>query len=314
MMNIANKMKNISKVLGFLVAVGAVCAASNVIGAPGDDEGQSAPSAKTEPTTVKTERLVHPMGKPPFLYKDLGANWQYANDADKLPLIRAAFKSERLRKHYFKPDDNPVCKTFPDDFMKGNFEVINPDFEALSNNDPRLGKPIPYGETSNISYEDKQRGLANWHYCDGASPSDSTATDPYMVFTGLFAYGEPPYRIYRIKGKDGTKMDIALVRESNGLKPPKWKIDGYGQDYYLVNLAGCEILGVRGLLSPVIQNNRVQDVISLLIRYQGTPLVLAYFNWARPGEPNRVEVMLANLHSDPKSSEICDWTFPNTFK
>ena len=85
-----------------------------------------------------------------------------------------------------------------------------------------------------------------------------------------------------------------------------------GEDYYLVNLAGCEVLGVGQVFSPVIQDNRKHDAVSLLIRYQGQPLVLAYLNWAKTGEPNSVEVMLENLYSDPDHFELCDWAFPNT--
>ena len=306
-------MKYIMRAIALVVALASFNANADVVGGRPGLEGRSSIVTKDGTAKRTGERFVHSMGKPPFPYKDLGANWQYPNDSDKLPLIREAFKSGRLRKHYFKPEDNPVCKTFQNDFMTGNFEVINPEFEALSNDDPRLGKPIPYGETLSTSDEDKHSGRANWRYCDGASPSDSTATDPNMVFTGLFAYGEPPYRIYRTKDKDGATMNIALVREDNSLKPPKWNVDGYGQDYYLVNLAGCEILGVRQFSSPIILNNRQHDAISLLIRYKRRPFVLAYLNWAKIEEPKRLEVRLVNLSLDPRNFEICDWTFPNTF-
>ena len=313
-MNMATNIKNLPILVALIISIGTVCATANVVADTQDLGGTSDAHGKAEPTTTKAERLVHPTGKPPFPYKDLGANWQYANDKDKLPLIRAAFKSERLRKHYFKPEDNPVCKTFPNDFMKGKFQVINPEFEALSDDDPRLGKAIPYNAPSDVWQKSDNQGPLYWNRCDEAPREESTAVDDNAVYGGLYQLGEPPYRIYRIKGKDGTKMDIALVREGNGLKPPKWKIDGYGQDYYLVNLAGCEVLGVGQVFSPVIQDNRKHDAVSLLIRYQGQPLVLAYLNWAKTGEPNSVEVMLENLYSDPDHFELCDWAFPNTFK
>ena len=312
-MNMATNIKNLPILVALIISIGTVCATANVVADTQDLGGTSDAHGKAEPTTTKAERLVHPTGKPPFPYKDLGANWQYANDKDKLPLIRAAFTSGRLRKYAFEPDDNPICKTFPYDFINGNFKVIKPKYEALSDDYLLLGRSNKQRVTSSISDENNHKGLPNWHLCDGASPSDSTATDPSMVFLGLYAYGEPPYRIYRTNGKNGTTMDIALVRENNNLKPPKWKVDGYGQDYFWVDLKGCEIFDAIQVLSPkaAILDGLHQDSVSLLIQYKGQPLVLGYANWAKIGEPKSLQVSVSGFHKGGKS--YCEWVYPGAF-
>ena len=314
-------MKKLPKVLRFFFAVGFVYAAANGIVGSEVIERQTAPDANTKRAISEADRLVHPVGKPPFPYKDLGANWQYTNDFDKLPLFRRAFETGKLRKYFFKPDNDPMCQIFPIDFVKGKFKVINPEYEALSNDDPRLGTPPTYSNPLPASEPPRYKGPTNWRRCDWAETTDSTAMDPRMVFQSLWMQGEPPYRIYRLNDEDGSRMDIALVREDNSLKPPKWKVDGYGQDYLWVNLNGCEIISAIAALSPQASmlDGLHQDGVSLLIRYSEKPLVLSYMNWAKRGEPDLIAVSLDSFYQDPaekanpKPREICEWAFPGTF-
>ncbi|HYS88128.1 MAG TPA: hypothetical protein VEN78_24490 [Bradyrhizobium sp.] len=241
-------------------------------------------------------------GEAPVRIEQLGENWQYARDADKLPLIRKALASGLL--HAPSHDDNrsAFCKTFPRDLLAGRFEVIEPEFQVLSADDPRLGERVVQDTPEGVRELSMDDPRVHWHRCDAINREDSTAREEYQVFMGLELLGVPPYRFYRIE-LDGNPRngpeEVVLSREHG---------NGYSHDYAWVKLKGCEIRRNVNVSSPrAWLKPDARDALSLLIRYRGRHMILDYTDWAKRGETQtKVSVYL----TDFRSLEYCKWGDP----
>ena len=219
----------------------------------------------------------------PVRTETLGANWQYRRDADKLPVIRNALASGNL-KPQTDLKDAAFCSTFKEDFLSGrNVQVIEPSYEWLSVEDPRLGRWMD----------------AIWN-CPG-----SDDVDPTVKFLSLGLYGVPPYRFYRLE-LDGNKKngpeELVLYRESG---------NGYGQRYDWVDLKQCVIRRAHQVMSPqgILASDRDRrDALGLLISYRGKLMVLSYADWAKQGESetNGSRVRLAAF----LETVFCHWNEP----
>lgn len=259
--------------------------------------------AAVEYLVYRAPAMVITDNNTPVRLEDLGDNWHYTHDADKLPVIRADMPSlEPSPDSEIRGSRAPFCKTFKQDFLAGKFKVIEPDLQILSLNDPRLDK--------------------RWQHCASVDHSESTAKDLDRYYQGIsvgMARGEAPYRFYRIPIDTNVSHDIADVVEtrlSNSLAGRgDWKVDGYWQNYLWVDLKGCEIRGREQIGSPEARDPTYPDSLSMLIRYQGRVMVLShesypvyppygYVRKAKPDDPNYVFVALADLSHD---ENLCRW-------
>jgi hypothetical protein len=82
-------------------------------------------------------------GDPPVKREALGENWQFNKDADKLPIFRKLIADGGLNLTPSNSKPPSFCKSFLRDLMAGKpIEVIEPELEVMSVDDPRLG-PFP---------------------------------------------------------------------------------------------------------------------------------------------------------------------------
>ena len=245
--------------------------------------------------------------------EDLGENWHYTTDADKLPVIREAIASGKLKLEPLEKSGTmnraPFCQIFTTDFLDGKFKVIEPDYQALSDDDPRLGEPL--GMAVPVTEDPFSTGEAySWNKC-GRDPEPSPGD--HTTYMGL-AFNDnlsqlPPYRIYHTPADENAGapwMNVALHREDEGLKKEKgWRVTGYSHAYWWVDLKACESRSHVQILSPIAWHADGRDALSLLIRYQGRPMVLAYQDWAAPEDPdNYRDVELVDL---AKKRDYCRW-------
>lgn len=236
--------------------------------------------------------------------KDLGANWRFARDAEKVPVIRG---SVIKRSKTIRPEegyDTLYCRRFMEDFVEGNFEVIEPDYQADSADDPRLGaqpaKDLPSRGVRRFPTSDAELG---WHRCDMVDFRDTDLPPERMddFFQGLELFGSPPYRVYRVEvnhsQKDGLE-DILLAREP---------VNGWHR-YAWVDLKRCEKKASATIGTWFRRAGReYREPLSLLVRYRGDVGVLGYIPYAY-GTKNDTNGD-ATLRFDrlaPRS--VCVWT------
>lgn len=221
----------------------------------------------------------------PVRMETLGANWQYKRDADKLPAIRNALASGKLKAPEYQVvtgyKNFEFCAAFKEDFLKGrNVQAIEPDYEILSVDDQRLEK---------------------WMNPKDCPDNDDAKRD--SVFLSLGLNGVPPYRFYRLEldgNKTNGKEDVVLYRSAG---------NGYWQHYDWVDLKQCLIRDARQVSSPKERSNMEnRDALGLLISYRGLPMVLEYSDWARQGdlETNGSDVTLIGFNL----SGVCSWGEP----
>ncbi len=243
-------------------------------------------------------------GDPPVKREALGENWQFNKDADKLPIFRKLIADGGLNLTPSNSKPPSFCKSFLRDLMAGKpIEVIEPELEVMSVDDPRLGPfPCYRREDGTVLGECglpvEKRG--RWHQCN--YPSDAAEkvlenngyrrTDE--VFEGLHQLGLPPYRFYRFNLKTGRKpnpQDVVLHRS---------KGNGAFHIYTRVKLETCEKAEVAGIASHRIcmLTPNAPDDLSLLIRYRGIPMFLSFL-----AGPN-ARAILAHLAG---RSGYCDW-------
>jgi len=235
----------------------------------------------------------------PVRVEDLGENWQYKRDSEKVPEIMKAMKTVKTNPQIGSKNPPPFCRTFKKDFLAKKFQVIEPELQILSLDDPRFDK--------------------RWLRCNDIDLEDSAATNDDDLFSfpwrGRGINAEPPYRFYRvtmdtnIKNK-GQVGDIVEYKEGKTI-----------QTYLLVDLKGCKTLDAEQVISPKEFNPEWPDALSMLIRYQGRVMVLSYASYPsygaysknqqkQPGESNYFVIFLTKLTRHEHESAHCGWTSP----
>jgi len=244
--------------------------------------------------------------KLPIRIKDLGENWQFEKDTDKLPIILKAMASGRLKAPPPTYNTEEFCKTFPEDLIAGrNIEVIEPDMKIMERNDPRLGArrytDVGTKRVWKLSRDDPKVG--HWYRCEGINSDESTASHPRNVFTFFDLVGLLPYHIYRVEldgNSENGPEDVLLYREYG---------NGFSHDYYWVDLNGCEI-------KQKIQNNSPahwlhpenKDALSLMLRYKGKVMVLRYTDFAKKTDSEEQDTISINSLANPRKG--CTWGDP----
>lgn len=239
----------------------------------------------------------------PVRIEDLGENWQFARDADKLPVIGKALAGRKLVPPIKGYNKEPICKAFPKDLIAGrNIEVIEPEIQILDANDPRLGGllHVPVGDKVEHLDRDDPR-VGRWHRCDGIDVGDSAAKSNESVFQGLGLDSLLPYRFYRLEldsNSGNGPEDVVMYRLAD---------DGYAHIYRWIDLQGCEIRGMMGTGSPRVRGADYKDALSLMIHYRGKAMVLTYTDWSKDGEAETTPVLTLQNIQPP---EVCSWQDP----
>lgn len=201
---------------------------------------------------------VRPDNSPPVRLDELGENWHYAKEADKLPVIVKFVNSRPLVEASQRPNRFPICKAFFNDLKLGkDIVVIEPDIQALTENDPAVER---WATCPNS---------ARW---DGVVPKAGEI--PFFGWTGL-----PPYWVYRVKINSTDKeMATVLLQRQLG--------SGYWRTYDAVNLEACEVTGGTQVISfrSCTTGTDIPDSISTMIRYRGSTAVLSYIPWGEDGQ------------------------------
>jgi|GEM_PF-2614142 len=233
----------------------------------------------------------------PVELKNLDANWQFDHDADKVPIILKAMASVHLRPgKYFKND--AMCASFPTDFQAGRFEVIEPDYQALSYEDTLPDFKLPPAKVGKLPRDDLR---TLWHQCDGMEVADSTAENPNDVFQMLGVGSDlPPFRFYHVvldsNSKNPKLADIYLHRSGE-----------YQHYYSQIDLGACirkMTVGAGDLLHEQHTDNKYKT-LSLLVRYRGQAAVLVYSNWPEAGQVQpEVKINLGSY----ATGKGCAWT------
>jgi hypothetical protein len=255
--------------------------------------------------TIFAFMLISSMASIAKLNEDIGENWKYVKDAEKLPLIRKAFSRGLLKPPTKGFNTAPFCKAFRKDLIAGKgIHVIEPMHRILSEDDSWLGAK-KFGKDLTTEKENSTgaaSGVGRWHKCDAINPDESQASDPENIFDGLKSLGLPPYTFYKVEidnNKHNGEEDVVVYRENGNMS---------SHDYVWVDLGGCvirdkiQVMSARSQLSP---NNR--DALSMLILYQHKPMVLQYNDWSNKEEKvpkARIEV------TEIGSQHSCVWQDP----
>lgn len=263
-------------------------------------------AAADEPGSSAAEKPI-PMTAPVRI-DELSENWRYARDADKVPVIRAYVGEHRKKLRLAKQYDTPYCHRFMEDFLVGNFQVIEPAYQALFADDPRLGdRPVQDLQGGSVRRLPEGDPRLGWHRC-GAVDFRDTDLPPERegdFFRGPEWLGGPPYRIYRVEvdgdPKNGPE-DVILARE---------KVNGW-QRYAWVDLKRCETKYRAQIGTWFKKPGREHpEPLGLLIRYRGHVAILSYVRDANSprGDPSEwVQFSFDRLH--PRSECIWATRFP----